>query len=81
MKSYKEIRRDQPATYEIRVQGRVSGRWAHWFEDLRIRSVQGPGESVRTTLTGRVTDQAALMGLLHKLYTLGYPLLQVRREE
>ena len=34
-----------------------------------------------TTLTGAVADQAALLGLLQQLYTLGLPLLLVRRKE
>ena len=32
-----------------------------------------------TTLTGAVADQAALLGLLQQLYTLGLPLLLVKR--
>jgi hypothetical protein len=31
-------------------------------------------------LTGPVADQAALLGLLQKLYTLGLPLLLVQRK-
>lgn len=81
MQNYHEIRRDQPGTYEIQVQGRVSGRWAHWFEDIHVHAQTEPGQTAHTTLTGRVADQAALMGLLQKLYTLGLPLLQVRRKE
>ncbi len=34
-----------------------------------------------TTLTGTVVDQAALHGLLRKLYALGMPLLSVNRVE
>jgi hypothetical protein len=32
-----------------------------------------------TTLTGRIMDQAALQGLLQKLYSLGLVLLKVER--
>jgi hypothetical protein len=32
-----------------------------------------------TTLTGEVSDQAALMGVLSTLYDMGYPLLKVER--
>jgi len=32
-----------------------------------------------TTLTGTVADQAALLGLLQRLYTLGLQLLLVRQ--
>ncbi|NTW00825.1 MAG: hypothetical protein HGA19_05875, partial [Oscillochloris sp.] len=35
----------------------------------------------RTVLTGRIVDQAALNGLLNKIYDLGFPLLSVARVE
>lgn len=40
---------------------------------------QGEGRDATTTLTGPVADQAALLGILQKLYTLGLPLLLVQR--
>jgi len=43
-------------------------------------TARGEAQSARTTLTGTVADQAALLGLLQKLYTLGLPLLLVRRK-
>jgi hypothetical protein len=64
-------------TYEIQVQGRIGERWAHWFEDMSV-GAQGDEQGATTTLTGIVADQAALLGLLQKLYTLGLPLLLVR---
>ena len=66
-------------TYEIQVQGRIGERWAHWFDDMRVTS-QGEAQSAITTLTATVADQAALLGLLQKLYTLGLPLLLVQRK-
>ncbi len=70
----------QPWRYRIRVQGRVSERWTHWFDDMDINVQAGAGPEV-TTLTGAVVDQAALLGLLQKLYTLGLPLMLVQREQ
>lgn len=65
--------------YLIRVQGRISQKWAAWFEDMSI-SVDGIGDNlIVTTLTGEIADQAALQGLLQKLYNLGFPLIEVRR--
>jgi hypothetical protein len=66
-------------TYEIKVQGRIGERWAHWFDDMSV-SAQGEAQSAVTTLTGAVADQAALFGLLQKLYTLGLTLLLVQRK-
>jgi hypothetical protein len=67
-------------SYEIKVRGRIGGRWMHWFDDMSV-SAQGEAGSTTTTLTGAVADQAALLGLLQKLYTLGLPLLLVQRQE
>jgi hypothetical protein len=65
----------EPARYELRVQGVLEPRWSAWFEGLRIASDQAG----QTTITGPVTDQAALHGLLAKVRDLGLPLLSVRR--
>jgi hypothetical protein len=46
-----------------------------WFEGLTIM-LEEDGE---TLLTGPVTDQAALYGLLKKVRDLGMPLLSVNR--
>jgi len=72
--------------YQIRVEGRISQRWLAWFEGLAISTTeehlgQAGGCSAITTLSGVLPDQAALAGLLQKLYTLGLPLLEVRRKE
>ncbi len=66
--------------YEIRVEGQLSERWTHWFDDMDVH-VAANADSAVTTLVGAVVDQAALLGLLHKLYTLGLPLLSVQRRE
>jgi len=66
---------DKPAAYQIRVKGNLEDRWSDWFDGFAIEP-QPDGES---TLTGLVSDQAALYGLLLKLHSLGLPLLCVKR--
>jgi hypothetical protein len=66
---------DQPALYEIRIKGHLDDRWAAWFDGLAITR-EDNGD---TLLTGPVTDQAALHGLLRKVRDLGTPLLSVTR--
>ena len=61
--------------YEIRVQGRLDDRWSAWLDGLAV-SRRDDGTTV---LTGPVTDQAALHGLLHKIRDLGLPLVSVAR--
>lgn len=64
----------KPEIYEIRFRGHLDARRARMFEDMEM--VQGPaGETV---LTGPVSDQAALHGILSRIRDLGVPLLSVR---
>ncbi len=68
---------DRPATYRITVQGQLDERWSDWFGGMTV-TVERKGDSVpTTTLTGTVTDQAALQGILHTLYSLGLPVCSV----
>jgi hypothetical protein len=68
-------------TYQIRVQGQISERWAHLFDEMSIETDQGGDAAPTSMLSGPVADQAALMGLLQTLYALGLPLLSVQRVE
>ena len=58
--------------YQIKVKGRLGNQWIDWFEGMTIASEGGI-----TTITGPVTDQAALHGLLIRVRDLGLPLLSV----
>ncbi len=71
-------RLDQPATYAIRVQGRLDAGWSAWFDDLTVSVAGGGGAPAVTTLTGPVIDQVALHGLLARIRDLGLPLLSVQ---
>ncbi len=67
--------RDEPARYEIRIEGHLDARWADRFEGLHfIHESDGT-----TILSGPVVDQAALHGLLRRVRDLGMPLLSVIR--
>jgi len=67
---------DRPVTYEIKVPGHIGKSWSDWIGEMTITvSSEGDGPPV-TTLTGRL-DQAALQGLLRRLYGLGLPLISV----
>ncbi len=73
----KHLGMDAPATYLVRVEGSITARWGDWFSGLTITLHEEEG-SVTSTLHGELADQAALQGLLQKLYSLGFPLLEVR---
>jgi hypothetical protein len=66
----------QPATYQIKVQGKVNRQWLQNFERLEM-SFDG---SV-TTFSGCISDQAALRGLLNSLWDLNLTLCSVERFE
>lgn len=64
--------RPEAVRYEIRLGGRLDPRWAAWFDPMTL-TADG------TTLTGPVTDQASLHGVLGRIRDLGLPLLAVNR--
>ena len=67
---------DRPATYQIKVQGKLDENWPDWAGELTV-TVESDGDSLSiTTLTGHL-DQAALLGLLRRFYSLGIPLISV----
>ncbi len=69
---------DRPATYQIKVPGRLDEPLSDWVEGMTV-TVEKQGEGPpTTTLTGVLVDQAALQGLLRRLYTLGLPLIEVK---
>jgi len=69
----------EPPTYRIRVQGRLGPEWCDRLGGLKVTVEQGACGAPFTELTGQLTDEAALMGVLEHLYNLGLPLLGVER--
>jgi hypothetical protein len=65
----------QAGNYVIRVKGQLDESWSDWLEGLEVNLLDN-GEMI---LFGRVGDQAALMGLLNKLYGLNLALLSLSK--
>jgi hypothetical protein len=61
--------------YQIYVQGHLSQNWSDWLQSFHIQYK----ENGITILTGPVVDQAALRGLLDRLFDLGICILSFRR--
>jgi len=61
--------------YEIVIEGHVDTTWSEWFDDMAI-SHDGNNQ---TLITGAVSDQTALIGLLLKVHHLGLTLVSVNR--
>ncbi len=68
-----------PATYRIVVQGTLGMDWSDRLAGLAISTTVRPGEAPRTTLEGRIRDQAQLNGVLETLYGLHLPILEVKK--
>ena len=67
---------DRPATYQIKVPGHLDESWSDWDGKMTIAVESDVDDLPVTTLTG-IVDQAALQGLLRRLYSLGLPLISV----
>jgi hypothetical protein len=66
----------RPVTYHIKVPGYLDENWSDWAGGMTITVESESDGPPITTLTGTL-DQAALQGLLHRLYSLGLPLISV----
>ena len=69
---------DRPAVYQIKVPGRLDENLSDWVEGMTITVEREDDGSSITKLKGVLVDQAALQGLLRRLYTLGLPLIEVK---
>ncbi len=69
------------AIYEIQVQGELDRGWENWFSGLAVTLTYASEQPATTTLIGPVADQAALRGMLCKLWDLNLTLISVRRVE
>ena len=65
-----------PAQYRIKLKGHLDRNWSDWFEQMAMST-----EDDQTILTGPLSDQAALHGLLVRIRDLNLTLLTVERIE
>ncbi len=68
LSSSKSIPFDRPAKYKISVQGRIAPDWSDRLEGMTICQTSMGGDIPVTTLEGKLSDQAALAGVLNTLY-------------
>ena len=66
--------------YEFRVEGQIDLYWADWFEGLEISyELDEENNLAITVLTGPVSDQSALHGILEKISRLNLMLRSVNQ--
>ncbi len=61
--------------FKIKIKGKLSEQWTEWFDNFEI---EFDGEN--TTLSGLVSDQSALHGILNKIRDLNLKLISVNTE-
>jgi len=72
---------DQPASYQISVQGRIDSTMSDLLGGMTISPVTVESDHPVTTLSGELVDQAALAGVLNMLYELHLTVISVKRLE
>ena len=74
--SKKKLTLDHPAVYQIQVPGNLESSWLDLGQEISVAIGSNPDGQPISALTGSF-DQAALLGLLRRLYALGLPLISV----
>ncbi len=68
---------DMPTTYRIAIRGVLPKSWSSRMGGMEIVSPDQAREAPVTILSGWLSDQAALLGVLNTLYDLHFPLVSV----
>jgi hypothetical protein len=69
---------NRPEIYQIRVKGKLDEGWSVWLDGMAVE-LESEVPPV-TSLTGEVTDQACLRGILTRLWNLNLSLISVNRK-
>jgi hypothetical protein len=64
-----------PEYYEIKIKGYLDPHWSDWFAGLELTHL----EDDETLLSGLLSDQTALHGLLERIRDLNLTLISVAR--
>ena len=75
-KAEQKLTLDGPTSHQIKVPGELDARWSDWVPGMTI-AVESEGEDPPVTILTGTVDQAALHGVLRRLYSLGLPLISV----
>ena len=65
--------------YRIEIGGSLDEHWDSWFEPLEITTGRDGNERQITVLTGTVSDQSELRGLLAKIWDLNMELVSLKQ--
>lgn len=68
---------DDSPQYRVEVRGWLEPDWSEWFEGMMVQTGHDDGGGLITVISGPVRDQAALQGVLTKVWNLNLPVLAV----
>jgi len=74
---YPKMHLDTPSSYQIKLLGRLGLEWSSSFDNLQLKVEKNENGQSITIISGAITDQAALHGLLNQIRDLGMDLLLV----
>jgi hypothetical protein len=69
------------AIYKIRISGHLKDSWADWLNGMVVGIHHSMNDENATTITVQVPDQAALRGLLNKLWDLNLTLFSINPQD
>jgi len=75
-KPKRKLTLDRPATYQIKVPVHLDESWSDWAGVVTV-IVESDDDGLPVTTLTVTVDQAALQGLLRRIYSLGIPLMSV----
>lgn len=70
---------DGQAAYQITVRGKIMSNWSERLEGMAITHLLLDDGTAYTVLTGNLSDQAALTGVLNSIYELHLTLVAVNK--
>lgn len=65
--------------YRISIAGRIDPLWSDWFDRMVVTCRRARDGSPVTWITGKLRDQAALRGVLTRMWDLNLQVLSVRQ--
>ena len=74
---HKKLKFSEPAVYQIMVQGNLSPDWPDRLRGMDVEVKYGKDRHPVSILTGKISDQAALAGILKSLYEAHLPVINV----
>ena len=69
---------EHSARYEIIVSGKLHRDWASWFSGMEVHPIELDQGCFGTRLFGPVADQAALRGIVNKIWDLNLTIISIK---